>query len=112
MRSKAACIVNVTWANQPPQARAGDNLSARPGANVTLDGTQSSDPDGTIVSYRWRQLTGQLVTLSEPDAVQPSFIVPSTTDAGDLLVFQLTVTDSGGLQDKVKVVVKIEEMGP
>ena len=112
LRSRDTCIVNVTWANQPPKADAGVNLSARPGAKVMLDGSPSSDPEGNIVSYRWTQLTGPPVTLSDPNAVQPSFIVPATRHAVDDLIFQLTVTDAGGLQDKARVVVKVDEVMP
>ena len=57
-------------------------------------------------------MTGPPVTLSDPNAVQPSFIAPATRHAVDELVFQLTVTDAGGLQDKTRVVVKVVEVMP
>jgi len=74
-----------------------------------LDGSRSCDPDGMIVSYRWTQLTGQPVTLSDPEAMRPSFILPSNSDIGNELVFQLTVTDNAGLQDKSRVAATIVE---
>jgi hypothetical protein len=106
LRAKDTCIINVTSENQPPKADAGENLSVRSGARVMLDGSKSADPDGNIVSYRWTQLTGQPVKLSDPGAIRPSFMAPLAENADDL-VFQLTVTDSEGLRDKQKVVVKV-----
>jgi len=112
LRARDTCIVNVTGASHPPLADAGENLAARPRSRVVLDGSGSHDPDGTIVSYRWTQLMGRPVTLSDPEAMRPSFILPSTTDIGNELVFQLTVTDNAGLQDKCRVVITIVEAPP
>src|SRR5262249_49429942 len=63
------------------------------GSTVTLNGTGSSDADGTIVSYAWTQLSGPSVTLSGAGTSIASFTAP----ASGSLVFSLTVTDSDGL---------------
>ncbi len=47
------------------------------------------------------------MNLSDPTAAQTSFMAPSSSGEAEELVFQLLVTDSGGLQDKQKVVVTI-----
>ncbi|MFA5101749.1 MAG: DUF2341 domain-containing protein, partial [Candidatus Thermoplasmatota archaeon] len=39
--------------NQPPTADAGGPYYANVGNSITFDGSGSSDPDGTIVGYRW-----------------------------------------------------------
>ncbi len=39
--------------NLPPDADPGDIYSCSAGGTATLDGSSSSDPDGTIVSYGW-----------------------------------------------------------
>ena len=112
LRAKDTCIVNVTMTNRPPLAHASESLSGQPGTKVVLDSSESFDPDGDTVSYHWTQLMGRPVTLSDLNIPQPSFILPSTMNTGDELLFQLTVTDSEGLQDKTKVVVKVEEVLP
>ncbi len=102
-------IVNVTSVNQPPNASAGPNQTVTPGQPVTLDGTGSSDPDdgGTIVTYQWRQTAGTPVALSNANIPQPAFIAPATGSGGEALVFELTVTDSGGLQNTDSVTVNV-----
>lgn len=107
LRARDTCIVNVTWVNHPPTADVGPEIVSRPGVFVILDGSGSSDPDENIASYRWTQLAGQPVTLSDPEAVQTSFLAPSSDSDVEGLVFQLLVTDAEGLQDKQKVVVRI-----
>lgn len=96
-----ACDTSVTAnfqevVNEPPVANAGDDQTVDEGAPVTLDGSDSSDPDGTIASYLWTQTGGTTVTLSDPNFVSPAFKAPPV-DAGEIdLTFQLMVTDSGG----------------
>ncbi len=100
LQDTASCLVAVSWVNSPPLADAGDDQQVEVGDNVTLDGTQSTDPDGdTGLSYRWRQTEGPPVELSDATADQPSFEAPEIEDETDTLEFELTVTDSEGLQD-------------
>ena len=44
--------------NQPPVANAGPDQTVNSGDNVTLDGSGSTDSDGKIVSYSWKQISG------------------------------------------------------
>ena len=86
----------VTGLNEAPVANAGADQSTSSTQTVTLDGSQSSDPDGSIVDYQWTQTTGPNVTLNNPNTVTATFTAPSvTTDT--TLRFQLTVTDNEGL---------------
>ncbi len=49
---KKVPLVEVTPANRPPVANAGpDQTIILPVNSVTLDGSASTDPDGTITSY-------------------------------------------------------------
>jgi hypothetical protein len=119
LQASDTCIVNVfsiDWENQPPTADAGldqtGTFSVEEGSTVTLDGSGSTDPDDGIVSYLWEQTgTGAAVTLSDPATIQPTFVTP-VIDAGEVtLTFQLTVTDSGGLQAGDVVSVSIYDNG-
>jgi predicted RNA-binding protein with TRAM domain len=98
LQSTDTCIVNVSWINLPPTADAGPDQAVNEGDTVTLDSSNSTDPDNGIASYLWTQIGGTPVTLSNTTAVQPTFTAPDVGPSGESLTFQLTVTDSGGLQ--------------
>jgi hypothetical protein len=89
--------------NQMPVANAGTDQSLPTPAPATLDGSASTDPDGTISQYRWAQVSGSAVTFSNTSAVKPTItgLQPGT------YIFELTVTDNrGGTDaDSVEVVV-------
>ena len=89
--------VTVDAANRPPVADGGVDQTADSGDSVTLDGSGSSDPDGTIASYLWAQTTGPMVSLSTDDQVSTSFVAPDV-DVTTTLVFRLTVTDDDGAE--------------
>ncbi len=82
----------------PPTADAGPDQTVDEGATVTLNGSNSSDPDDGIASYQWTQTAGTTVTLSDATAVQPTFTSPNVGPGGVALTFELTVTDNGSLQ--------------
>ena len=96
-------------ANMSPTADAGDDQSAAAGAVVTLDGSISADPDGTIAVYAWAQTAGNTVQLSSNAVVSPTFVAPST-DSAQTLTFRLTVTDDDGASatDTVDITVAAE----
>ncbi len=99
LRSSDTTIVNVIWLNDPPTANAGIDQTVLERSTVTLDGSNSSDPDDGIESYRWKQVAGRSVTFSDPTDDRPIFEAPSFDDSGDQpLIFELIVTDEGGLQ--------------
>lgn len=103
------CVVNVILDNFPPAADAGADQVVDEGDSVVLDGSNSSDPDGIndIVGYLWTQSGGPAVTLSDANAVQPTFTAPDVGIGGVSLTFQLTVSDSGGLQHTDTVIVNV-----
>jgi chitinase len=77
-------------------ADAGADQSAQLGAAVTLDGSNSSDADGAIVSFLWEQTAGTAVALSGASTQTATFTAPN---AAATLSFRLTVTDNDGLSD-------------
>ena len=84
-------------ANRPPVADAGPDQRAREGDNVVLNGTGSTDPDGTIVSFRWTPRRNDEVTivLENAETLTPSFVVPDLEE-DTTFVFDLVVVDDQG----------------
>ena len=80
--------------NTAPTANAGPDQNVNEGVLVTLNGSNSSDPDGTIGTFAWTQTAGPSVTLSNAAAQQPTFTAPSAGPVGLTLQFQLQVTDN------------------
>lgn len=108
--STASDTVDVT-VNAAPVANAGADQSVVAGAAVGLDGSASSDSDGSIVSYAWVQTSGTTVALTNADTATPNFTAPNVAGT---LVFQLTVTDNDGAtaSDSVAVTVDVPVPSP
>ena len=100
-------IINVSDVNQAPTADAGQDRTVGEGASVTLDGSNSSDTDGTVVAYTWTQTGGPTVSLSGSSSAQPVFTTPDVGPNGSALTFRLTVTDNGGLQSSDSCIVNV-----
>ena len=87
--------------NQAPSALIAAQADVLEGANVVLNGTASSDPDGDTLTYSWRQLTGSFVSLQNSSTASPSFTAPNLTSA-ETFTFELRVSD-GELSDSSEV---------
>lgn len=79
--------------NQAPTANAGADQAVKVArktkvASFTLDGRASSDPDGSVVAYRWTDAAGAVVGTSATVSL-------TTSTVGDH-VFTLVVTDDDG----------------
>ena len=95
--SPYAFAIQGTGRNTAPIANAGSDQTVTAGSTVTLNGSDSSDPDGhTPLTYGWAQTSGPIVTLSSAGVVSTTFIAPNNAVT---LTFSLTVTDSLGLAD-------------
>ncbi|MFT3675248.1 MAG: PKD domain-containing protein [Chitinophagaceae bacterium] len=104
----ASTTVTVTVLPQPnelPVAIAGDDISVTTISNTaTLDGSKSYDPDGTALTYQWRQLTGP--SNAAFSATNQAIVTVSDLVAGEY-EYILTVRDSRNAtaNDTVKVIV-------
>jgi len=81
-------------------------LSVLSDSDVMLDGSGSTDVDGDIVSYHWRQTAGTPITLVGDAASQLSFAAPPTDDEM-LVTFSLTVTDNLGAQSTSDISINV-----
>lgn len=91
-------MFNIEIPGNPPTADAGVDKTVIEGHPVTLNGTNSFDPDDGIYSYQWYQIAGSSVTLSDATIVQPTFIAPDIGPDDEPLAFQLIVTDHSRLR--------------
>lgn len=105
-------IITVSWQNKPPTANAGADKTVIEGETVSLNGSNSNDPDGSIAAYSWTQTgAGTVVILSDPTISQPKFVAPPTGLSGEILTFELTVEDENGLQSADVVTITVNDNG-
>lgn len=89
--------------NQSPQANAGSSFDVEMAESVVING-MASDPDGSIVSWSWKQVAGNKVQLTDADQPTVKFTAPDTAGA---IRLRLTVVDDGGASDSDDVVIEV-----
>ncbi|EGG94816.1 chitinase [gamma proteobacterium IMCC1989] len=92
--------------NQAPVADAGNDQDVLVDELVSLDASASSDADGQIIRYRWRQLSGPRVRLSGRRSATASFTAPEVTETTEL-TFVLKVRDNRRARDRDQVIVTV-----
>jgi hypothetical protein len=90
--------------NSRPVADAGPDQDVSTGYTVTLDGTGSTDKEGSVLTYTWtlaQKPDGSTAVLSDPNSVAPEFIA----DVAGEYVVNLVVNDGllSSLADSVTV---------
>ena len=93
---------NLHIGTSPPVADAGPDQIGVPAGVITLNGSNSHDPNGEALTYQWVQDSGLHVTLNTPTAAITTF----TAAAGQSYSFRLTVTntDNQSASARVRVV--------
>ncbi|MEA2104770.1 MAG: PorV/PorQ family protein [Candidatus Cloacimonadota bacterium] len=93
----------ITEPNQPPTSNAGKDAMAYANQEITLDGS-GTDPENAFLTYKWKQISGPTVTLSDNTAAKPTF-EPSKSG---IYKFQLIVNDGkdSSLPSKVTVLMR------
>lgn len=98
--------------NRAPVANAGADQTGTVGAQVTLSGSASSDPDGDALTFEWRTTAspgGAPVSLAGAATSQATF-TPSATGVYE---FELTVSDAEFAdRDTVRVTVGAANVAP
>ena len=101
----------ITARNRAPHADADDDQTASVGDTVTLDGSDSADPDGDTLTYSWAKTGGTYtgaVSLTGSTTASPSFDVDAAL-AGLTAIFTLTVDDGHGGSDTDTVTVTVNQ---
>lgn len=95
-----------TSTNHPPIANAGSDQTIMLSADtIYLDGSASADPDKNINSYSWLELSGPSVASIDSAHGMRTRV---THFAPGGYMFELEVTDSGGLAAKDTVMITVE----
>ncbi|HET6458118.1 MAG TPA: hypothetical protein VFG24_04490, partial [Nitrosopumilaceae archaeon] len=94
-KSSATVTVNVVSTHHPATVVCQD-MTVSENSQVTLSSTVTN-PDNDVLSYVWKQTSGQPVVLSSTTDENPTFTAPAYNAAGNELKFQVDVTD--GLSD-------------
>ena len=85
-------VITAATANTPPIADAGGDRTVARGATVQLNGSASSDPEGSALTYAWTLLTrpaGSAAVLANASTATPTF----TADVNGDYIVQLVVSD-------------------
>ncbi len=93
--------------NRAPTAIAPSDFAAVEATLVTLNGSSSSDSDGSISRYSWTQISGTpMVTLTDANMGSATFTAPDV-NRDTPLTFELKVTDNDGETNTDTVIVTI-----
>lgn len=97
--------------NAPPTPRTTGPYSVPEGESIQLDGSGSSDSDGSITSYSWSitdDPTGQ-ASLSNPSSARPTFNAPDSVSGDTDVTVELTVTDDDGATSRRTTTVTVTD---
>ena len=80
---------------------------------ITLNGSDSNDPDGMISSVEWVQVSGKdQVTLTAPTDLTTQLMAPEVDSDGNILTFKLTVRDNDDLVSDDAVTITVKNVEP
>ena len=102
--SVGSIVIITVRANTAPTADAGLDRSVRVGNDITLDGRNSTDSDGTIASYLWTVDIPALGTFGSNSTTET---VAFTANQPGMATVTLTVTDNDGATDPDTVSIDI-----
>lgn len=93
--NEARVFITVSANNFPPITNAGTDINAATGQPVTLNGSQSFDPEHQLLSFSWRfQTVPATSALTDASIVNSQTAVPHfTPDVDGVYVLALTVSD-------------------
>jgi len=90
-------------------ANAGPDQIVNEKVKITLDGSQSFDPENQPLSYIWTQTSGEAVMINSENSVMTSFTSPTVANNEiKILVFELMVYDDNGREAFDTVVITVD----
>lgn len=90
-------------------ANAGPDQIVNEKVKITLDGSQSFDPENQSLSYMWAQTSGETVIIDSENSVETSFTSPTVANNEiKVLVFELMVYDDNGREAFDTVVITVD----
>ncbi|HUC01140.1 MAG TPA: putative Ig domain-containing protein, partial [Solirubrobacterales bacterium] len=102
-------VVKVPSSDPTPTAIAGSGQTVASGAKVTLDGSESWDPNSLSLQYSWLQTSGPLVTLANSATAAPSFTAPTGPTT---LKFSLMVSNGTQTSAPATVTINVKGIAP
>jgi K319L-like, PKD domain len=99
-----------SFQNKPPISDAGPNQNVNESKLVTLNGSNSIDPDDGIASYHWEQIEGPVVEVSNSEEEITTFTTPDIGTTGETLVFKLSVKDYGNLVSSDTCIINVSSI--
>ena len=110
-------LLGIAWAllfvgcarNEPPIVVVGADLAVDAGDHVALWG-DVSDPDGSVQSHLWEQVSGRPVSIRNAGHLDAEFVAP-VVSAVTTIRFRLTATDNSGATDHGEITVEVRPYG-
>jgi hypothetical protein len=90
---------NLHVGASPPVADAGPDQIGVPAGTITLNGSNSHDPNGEALTFQWVQEAGLSVTLTAPTSAITTF----SAGPGQTYIFRLTVRNTDNLSASASV---------
>jgi hypothetical protein len=91
------------------QSSAGPDQTVNGKVPAKLSGANTLGISNGIASFRWTQIDGPSIELSDHRAVEPTFLAPDSGMEGKSLSFELTVIGRDGSESKDSCIVNIIE---
>ena len=115
----AACSSGSDGGSPPPPpppaapvANAGVDRTVGELTVINLSGS-ATDVNNDPITYSWMQTGGMAVTISTPDAAMASFTSPDVVlGSPEVLTFELTASDPGGLSSTDMIDITVQEDPP
>jgi LmbE family N-acetylglucosaminyl deacetylase len=102
-------LVRLPSSEPNPVAVVGPEQTVDSGAAVSLEGSESFDPNSLPLTYEWQQTAGPTVVLSDSTTAMPSFVAPTGPVE---LEFSLVVSNGSENSDPATVKIGVRGIAP